>query len=324
LSSVGADLADRGQQHVVLDVEDAGGVVRAFEEGAEAGEIEDVVAQHRAVQRAAHQGRLLADGGEDLGQVALAHRAGEQAPRLHPAFIGGLPDLAREGGAHEAGVVARRSMHASTLEGLAGSRSMKSMAAAWSSRSWRASYCGAHPGGIEDAGPFVVGIGGAGEGDAEPRLDQASGVFAALQVAKHPHQPAGRLAQHHRLDRGNARGREDASKKLGRVWARGRPRARAYFHKPAKKTGAGASGPLMESGGGGSFLEHPCILGAAALGRIHHERALLQRDAGQAARGDFDPFGATRTKGRRSTWRGARPALVRIGTVESASVGWAM
>ena len=36
------------------------------------------------------------------------------------------------------------------------------------------------------------------------------------------------------------------------------------------------------------------------------------------------PLGETSTKGRRSTWRGARPALVKIGTVDSASVGWAI
>src|SRR6186713_2098312 len=36
------------------------------------------------------------------------------------------------------------------------------------------------------------------------------------------------------------------------------------------------------------------------------------------------PPGETRTKGLRSTWRGARPALVNIGTVESESVGWAI
>src|SRR5205085_10138060 len=30
------------------------------------------------------------------------------------------------------------------------------------------------------------------------------------------------------------------------------------------------------------------------------------------------------TKGRRSTWRGARPEAVQVGQVESASVGWAI
>ena len=35
-------------------------------------------------------------------------------------------------------------------------------------------------------------------------------------------------------------------------------------------------------------------------------------------------FGDTKTKGRKSTWRGARPELVKIGMVDNASVGWAM
>jgi len=36
------------------------------------------------------------------------------------------------------------------------------------------------------------------------------------------------------------------------------------------------------------------------------------------------PFAPVRTKGRKSTWRGASPLSVWTGTVESASVGWAM
>src|SRR3546814_5663245 len=36
------------------------------------------------------------------------------------------------------------------------------------------------------------------------------------------------------------------------------------------------------------------------------------------------PCGDISTKGRRSTWRGASPALVKIGTVESDSVGCAI
>src|ERR1043166_326881 len=34
------------------------------------------------------------------------------------------------------------------------------------------------------------------------------------------------------------------------------------------------------------FIEYPGVLGAAALARIDHERAFLQRDAGEAARHD--------------------------------------
>ena len=36
------------------------------------------------------------------------------------------------------------------------------------------------------------------------------------------------------------------------------------------------------------------------------------------------PCGDISTKGRRSTWRGASPALVKIGTVDSDSVGCAI
>ena len=36
------------------------------------------------------------------------------------------------------------------------------------------------------------------------------------------------------------------------------------------------------------------------------------------------PLGLTSTNGRRSTWRGVSPARLKIGQVDSDSVGWAM
>src|SRR6185503_18085155 len=36
------------------------------------------------------------------------------------------------------------------------------------------------------------------------------------------------------------------------------------------------------------------------------------------------PLAPVRTNGRKSTWRGATPCSVKVGTVDSASVGWAM
>ena len=58
-----------------------------------------------------------------------------------------------------------------------------------------------------------------------------------------------------------------------------------------------------------SSLEHPAVLGAAALARIHHQRALPQRHAGQAAGHDADAVAPVSTNGRKSTWRGARPLV---------------
>src|SRR3546814_13195068 len=60
------DMRDRGQQQIIFDVEDARGVVGAFEEGADAREIIAVVAQHRPPEGAAHQSALLADRGEHI------------------------------------------------------------------------------------------------------------------------------------------------------------------------------------------------------------------------------------------------------------------
>src|SRR3546814_14103443 len=45
------DMRDRGQQQIIFDVEDARGVVGEFEEGAAAGGIIAVVAQHRPPER---------------------------------------------------------------------------------------------------------------------------------------------------------------------------------------------------------------------------------------------------------------------------------
>jgi hypothetical protein len=100
--------ADRGQQHVVFHVEDARGVVGAFEEGAEAGEIVDVVAQHRAVDRAAHQRGLLADQVQHLGQVAFADLARQRLASAIIQQVDRLPHLAGQRRAHQLGVVARR------------------------------------------------------------------------------------------------------------------------------------------------------------------------------------------------------------------------
>ena len=78
----GADVGQRRQQQVVLHVEDARGVVGPLEERAGAGEAVDLVAQHRAVGRAARERRFAADRGEHLaeaGRRAPGGRAGRAA-----------------------------------------------------------------------------------------------------------------------------------------------------------------------------------------------------------------------------------------------------
>ena len=57
--------------------------------------------------------------------------------------------------------------------------------------------------------------------------------------------------------------------------------------------GRGRVVSLIEKGSEGAVcafsvvaVQHPGILGAATLRGIHHERSLLQRDAGEAARRD--------------------------------------
>jgi hypothetical protein len=73
----------------------------------EAAEIEDVVPQHRAMQRAAHQRGLLADRGQHLGQVAGADGRAQRVLQDHVGVVDGLPDLAGQRGAHQPRVLAR-------------------------------------------------------------------------------------------------------------------------------------------------------------------------------------------------------------------------
>ena len=59
-------------------------------------------------------------------------------------------------------------------------------------------------------------------------------------------------------------------------------------------------------------IDDPGVLAAAALGAVHHERALPQRHPGEAAVGDVGPS-PERMNGRRSTWRGAGRPSHRVG-----------
>ena len=100
-------MRNRRQQQIIFDVEDARGVVGAFEEGAEPREIIAVVAQHRARKGPADKGIVLADRREHIGQIVLTHLPLELRAERHPAGVDRLPYFAGEIGARRARIVAR-------------------------------------------------------------------------------------------------------------------------------------------------------------------------------------------------------------------------
>ncbi len=103
-----ADVLHRGQQHVVLHVEDARGVVGALEEGAEAREVEGLAAHDGAVGDAAVEVAAVLHPVEELrrpgaGEVRLAHPL-----HLDPGGVERLPHLGGDLPAHRVRVLARQ------------------------------------------------------------------------------------------------------------------------------------------------------------------------------------------------------------------------
>ena len=69
-----------------------------------------------------------------------------------------------------------------------------------------------------------------------------------------------------------------------------------------------------------SVLQHPGVLGASTLARVHDQRPALQGNPRQAA-GHEAHLVADQNERLKSTWRGANPASTRVGQVDNASVG---
>ena len=188
-----SDPGQRGQQHIVLHVEDPRGAVAALNEGPDPGEIVVLVAQHGAIESAAHLRRLAADRGEHLAQRAFAHRPGERVLQHHPGFVDRFPDLAGQRGADRTGI-GPRSLNLGQHRSGVGLVAQQVVPHAF------AGIVGAIGGFIgsalaqrgDDRLPlFLRHRGIAGQRHAEARLDQPRGILRTLEVAGHPVSPVG-------------------------------------------------------------------------------------------------------------------------------------
>src|SRR5215204_2373776 len=102
-----ADALGRGQQDVILDVEDACGVVGALDRSTEPGEPEGVVAQHSPISGAVAAERDPLRPLYEADELLAAHLGAAGSLQLKPGPVDCLPYLDRDGGAHRTGVFAR-------------------------------------------------------------------------------------------------------------------------------------------------------------------------------------------------------------------------
>ena len=188
----------RRQQQVIFDVEDARGVVGAFDKDSEPGEPVGVVAQHGAVGRAVEAQRGFLHPAQEAGE--LLARARPVAPLLEfePGAVDGVPHLDGQRRAHRAGIEARR-LDAVADRGRIAGREREKLGDGL--------FVRFRIGGEEGAGaargrdrrfPFVRGADIGERQCREPvgRLQNAREIFRALDVAGEPVEIIGRARKH--------------------------------------------------------------------------------------------------------------------------------
>ena len=193
-----ADVLAPGQQHVVLHVEDAGGVVGALEEGAELREVEGIVAQHGVRVGAVEQQRAVLHPLEQP-QVALADAPGGlERAQLEPGVVERLPHVGGQRGAHGAGVAARgleARQHARRVVGIAHQEIDHALG-----RDLRVllQIVGRAARRGQRRGPLVA-LAAHRVGEARHALpggQDAGDVLRALHVAREPEEPVGGATEH--------------------------------------------------------------------------------------------------------------------------------
>src|SRR6266436_1962619 len=97
----------RGQQDVILHVEDARGVVGALEESAQAREVERLAAHDGAIGDAAEEMRALLHPVEELGGAGAGDAVAGNGAHLEPGGVQRLPHLGGDQPAHRVPVLAR-------------------------------------------------------------------------------------------------------------------------------------------------------------------------------------------------------------------------
>ncbi len=121
-----ADPLGLGQEHVVLDVEDAGGVVGALDRDAEPREPVAVVAQHRAVGRAVEGERHALHPVEEAREILARHVPSLEAAQVQECLVDRLPHLAGQRRADGPGILPAVCRQERIEDGLFGLKARKS------------------------------------------------------------------------------------------------------------------------------------------------------------------------------------------------------
>ena len=188
------------------------------------------------------------------------------------------------------------------LDELTGEKARKSMTASRSGSPCSVAERVEDTGGSKRRFPFgrAAGIGDGHRGEAARRVDDPCGVVGPLDVAAEPEQRVGGAAQHGRSRVGKSAA-PTSTGELG-VWCDDASTVHAANH--ASSTQVSLVPP--------PWLELTTSEPSFSATRVRPPGTMRILSA------------PVRTKGRRSTWRGAMPASTKVGQVESASVGWAM
>ncbi|MCY1223931.1 hypothetical protein D9M72_360710 [compost metagenome] len=191
-----ADGGDCRQEHVVFHVEDAGGVVGPFDEGADAREVEDLVPEHRAVEGTTDEAGAALDRIDDLGHVGRTGLPGEDRLHFEVAFVRRFPGLARQRRADHASVVAARldAGHHARRIGPVAQQEVDRVDARQRLVHFVVEF--AHAGTLQHAVPVTLRRLAAGQRHAQAGIDQPGAVFGAFDVAEHPVETVCSSSQH--------------------------------------------------------------------------------------------------------------------------------
>src|SRR5450755_1119503 len=186
------------QQHVILHVENAGGVVGALQMQAEPREPVGVVAQHGSVGRAVEAERGLLHEAQESRQFLA--RIGALVPDLlqfDPGAVDGVPHLGGQRGAHRARIQPRGLDAVPDRGGIGRCKRQVFDDVLFVGHLVGLVEAGADAGGQERGIPFIglADIGGGKGGDSQGRVDGSRDIFRAFDIAGEPVQVLGGARQ---------------------------------------------------------------------------------------------------------------------------------
>ena len=178
---------------VEFHVQQARGVVGAFQKGAQAQEPERLVHQHGAQHHAACQVRAIFHPLEETAGVILQDVGLQQGLRLDPGLVVGFPDFGGELATHSAGILARgldAGDDGGRIVGIGGHEldDVPGPDIVMLTTVGRQQLADG-----QQAFPALLGLGGRDRQHAglAVHIQHAGGVFGALDIAGHPQQVIG-------------------------------------------------------------------------------------------------------------------------------------